>query len=496
MGKDRDTALTTINSLKYRIEIALLLSLITAELFLAVILALFPYVPDYGLRYSDQTFRLIVRPLAPLLVIGLLFGSLVRLSLRLGKYSIKVRSGVHFLSIPFQKLLVGVRSFSIERATGQRFLAYPLLSLLLAIISGILLSYFPYRPDLNPGALVGVDSSTYKDWLDQMLAKPPGQALVYAFVTGLEGSRPVLLIPLYLVALSGVPTLRIIMSLPMVLAPLVSVSAYVFVRYGQGNARFAGLVSIFTGLSFYTTIGMWGGYLANWLALSETYLFLTILLLYAKSSSILKLGGMFLLTTGLLLTHPWTWVQVFAVSLAFMLATYRETRRFFLPVSVAALGTFGVILDFVKSWAFGTRNLTADLATKTPAGGPAQSLLSFWPRIIDATIYFHQGLMADSIILGASLVGVLLLRFKDPFQRLLILWVAVSAIPFLVLDSYHQARILYNLPIPILTAFGWLFLASHEWRFKRLCLIVLVLGTLLATVYALESMILVNSAFR
>jgi len=56
-----------------------------------------------------------------------------------------------------------------------------------------------------------------------------------------------------------------------------------------------------------------------------------------------------------------------------------------------------------------------------------------------------------------GLLAAFALQFKDHFERLLILWVGVSSIPFAVLDSYHQARILYDLPIPVLLAMTLLF---------------------------------------
>src|SRR5439155_1621227 len=84
-----------------------------------------------------------------------------------------------------------------------------------------ILAFFPYRPDLNPtGDLVGVDSPTYVGWLGQMLALPLPGALRYSFVGGLDGSRPLLLVLLYLVGSAGVSPSQIIEYLPLVLAPM------------------------------------------------------------------------------------------------------------------------------------------------------------------------------------------------------------------------------------------------------------------------------------
>src|SRR5207247_6091657 len=169
------------------------------------------------------------------------------------------------------------------------------------------LAFTPYRPDLNPtGSLVGIDRPLYLGWIGQMLARPLQQALQYSFVEGLEGSRPLLLVLLYLVASVGISPSQILEYLPMVLAPLLSLSTYVFVRYGYGSSSLGGLTVIFSSVSFYTTVGLWGGYYANWLALILVYLFLTSLLVFSRSPSKAKYAITYALSIALLLTLPLT----------------------------------------------------------------------------------------------------------------------------------------------------------------------------------------------
>ena len=116
----------------------------------------------------------------------------------------------------------------------------------------------------------------------------------------------------------------------------------------------------------------------------------------------------------------------------------------------------GVVLDLVKSWAFATRAVGVDVAGTFQSAGLTQ-MANFWPNLVDALLYTHGGLLANWIILGVGVVVAFMLRFKDQFERLLLLWVAVASIPFLILDSYHQARIVYDLPIPVLLSVAVLF---------------------------------------
>src|SRR5436309_8354384 len=157
------------------------------------------------------------------------------------------------------------------------------------------------------GSLIGIDSPLYVNWINQMLGRPFSQALLYSFVEGLDGSRPLLLVILYAIASLGVSPTRIIEYLPTILSPLLALSTYIFVMFGQGSKGLAGLTALFTPFSFYLTVGLWGGYYANMLALIFVFLFMTLLLAFSKSPSAPKYGLMFALSVAIFLSHPWNW---------------------------------------------------------------------------------------------------------------------------------------------------------------------------------------------
>jgi hypothetical protein len=320
-----------------------------------------------------------------------------------------------------------------------------------------------------------------------MLQRPLLQALQYSFVEGLDGSRPLLLIPLYLVASTGVSPNLIIEYLPMVLAPLLSLSSYIFVRFGQGSASLAGLTALFTSTSFYVTVGMRGGYYANMLAIIIVFLFLTCLLLFSKSPSALMYGVMFALSVALFLTHPWTWVLVITASLVFALSVWKDTGHSIHLRSIIGIIISGVVLDVLKSSVFATRTVAVDLATKVPT---VEQAASFWTNLVDALLYTHGGILGNWLVLGLGLLSVSASRFRDRFERLLILWVGVASVPFLLLDGYHQARIVYDLPIPVLGSIAVLFflpqVGSRNVRWPGLLILLLLV---LSTDYALKNIL-------
>ncbi|OLE58499.1 MAG: hypothetical protein AUG17_06735 [Crenarchaeota archaeon 13_1_20CM_2_53_14] len=473
------------------IATTIVLALLGFELIVLAILAFFPYLPDPGLATLNMSLYTLLAPLSTILLLGLLYAWLVRLVTReASRRSSSFNAFTRFLSEPFQKLLSSVKNTSLsESAYNFEILSRPKLMLTVSIVVSVLLVFVPYRPDLNPtGDLVGVDSPTYVGWLGQMLALPLPGALRYSFVGGLDGSRPLLLVLLYLVGSAGVSPSQIIEYLPLVLAPMLTLSVYIFARYGQGNASFAALAGLFTPVSFYTTVGLWGGYYANWLALIMVYLFMTCLLIFSRSPSAVNYCAMYILSVTLFLTHPYTWVMIVMVSLVFAISLWKETKSLVHVKSVIPIIATGIVIDIVKSFVFATQSVAAGWPYSVVGG--AASLLAFWNNLVEALLYTHGGLLASWLVLGMGLLAVFALRFKDWFDRLLLLWVAIGSIPFPALDSYLQARILYDLPIPVLLSLAVLFYLPQTGN-RNMRLARLIATLLLVTIanYAVQGIL-------
>jgi hypothetical protein len=471
--------------------IGLILLILSFQVLVLVMLVFFPYVPDLGLFNLNTDIYFFLAPLSTVFLLELLYAWLVRLVTKeASRYSSTFRSIARFLSEPFQKILSSVRTGSLsDSARTFKILSRPRLLLTISLAASVLLAFVPYRADLNPNEiLVGVDSPLYVNWISQMLARPVPQALQYSFVEGLAGSRPLLLVVMYIVASLGVSPSQIVEYLPMILVPLLSLSTYAFVRFGQESANIAGLTALFTPFSFYLPVGLWGGYYANMAALIFAYLFLTILLLFSKSPSARKYWVMLGLSAALFLTHPWTWLLIITTSLVFSLTLWRETRLLIHLKSIAGIVMAGISIDILKSTIFATRTIVADVATKLPTSGDVSS---FWVNLVDGLLHTHSALFGSWIILGIGVFACFALRFKDWFERLILLWVGVASIPFLVLDSYNQTRIVYNLPVPVLMSSAILFfLPPIAIRRVRWPGIIIVLILLLCANYALQGILL------
>jgi len=321
-----------------------------------------------------------------------------------------------------------------------------------------------------------------------MLSLPPAQAVAYSFVEGLNGSRPLLLLSLYLAGLGGSSPSFTIQILPLFLAPSLSLAVYIFVYLGKGDVRLAGLAALFTPFSYYVTTAMWGGYYANWLGLIIGFLFLACLLKLSRSPTRFTYFATVLLSIALFLTHPWTWFLVAFSSSAFAFSLWLEIRESPHVLSLVGIVLPGVLLDYVKTLVFSTPGVVPDLTTKISFGG---SLAGFWSLTVDGLLYRHSGLLANWLLMGLALVSGFARSVKGSFERLLMFWVAAASIAFLFLDGYNRARLVYDLPIPILAAIGVVVLLQRVGSWNVFLARLFFVGVLtLAAAYALQGMLL------
>src|SRR5207245_5319488 len=153
---------------------------------------------------------------------------------------------------------------------------------------------------------------------------------------------------------------------------------------------------------------------------------------------------------------PWTWALILTTAFFFALTRRRDERKL-LTTSTIVLIAVGIIVDFAKNQVAGGATLAGDLGTKGPVFGISQ-LVMFWPNISVALNVFYDGLLGNALLLGLSALSFVTIRFHDKMEGMLACWVASASVPFALLNSSHQTRLIYDLPIPPLVAMGLLLL--------------------------------------
>ena len=271
-----------------------------------------------------------------------------------------------------------------------------------------------------------MDTPAYINWTSQMLARPFPQAISYAFSQADSGFRPLPLIIFYSIASLGIsPQLTVEFS-PIIFGPLLSLSLFYFVKAGSGNGGGAA-ISAFAGcFSFNVTVGIWAGYLANWMAMIIAYFFLGSFFLFERSKRRTVLLPLFLLSLALLLTHPWTWALILATIFVYAIVRSGDQRKL-LTVSSVFLIFGGIVVDFAKNQVAGGSTLAADLGTKAPVFGFSQFLMSsttaywvarsFWVSAPSASLQSCSEVSLRACLLAGSPVPRYRSRSSMPSTR-------------------------------------------------------------------------------
>ena len=102
---------------------------------------------------------------------------------------------------------------------------------------------------------------------------------------------------------------------------------------------------------------------------------------------------------------------------------------------------------------------------------------------------FYDGLLGNVVFLGLSALSFVAIRFREKLDGMLFCWVACASVPFALLNSFHQTRLIYDLPIPPLVALGTLLLISRAGGGNLRATLILLVMLLFSANYAVGSII-------
>ena len=351
-------------------------------------------------------------------------------------------------------------------------------SYIIGFLSALLLAFIAYYNFLaskNYGeGFLGVDIPPYARWLEDMISRSSHlEALSYAS----HNDRFLYLILQYLCFMpcsSIPPETFIAYFMPAILTLLHMLSTFLLVKSEKGV--FHGSLSMITSiLSFQVTVGLFAGFLANWLALSFVYAFYAFFL---RTLRIKRIDSSFLLaallSTAVIYTHPWTWILlVVAILIAYMVTTLTLiiSRKMKLKdhiwdfKSSILLLTINFLMFYIKG--------LLHIGSGASLGGYTryQTFRYGIQHVFNLKIYLDRtfnwyvdGFYAYPPIIILGILGVIsILNYEDRYNRLLLNWLLISSAMAFV-DFPWQARFLYLTPFNIYVAFGIIYMAKQLYR--------------------------------
>jgi hypothetical protein len=391
-----------------------------------------------------------------------------------------------------QRLLSSSKTFQdLFRADGDRdesppksnassdwtsILLDPRLYLVMAV--AMFVGYYPYFQ--NPPWLVGTDA--YWRYFDPLMRMNLRGGLG-GFAEALAERHPVPLAILYAAQLIFQGTaFGVVRYTPIFLVATLALFAWIFLARGR-SMNFGLLVFLVSTLSVVTTVGFYSSILANWMALVCWMLFFA----YVGFVSDVKLRTrdvlvLLIVSTAVLLLHPWTWGVFAAAVIIAAILTFREQKlrrsAAILLLVISLTAVLALVSVTFLAGSQGWREVDAiDLYTYV-INNPS-TVLFFWDAVKRLTEIWSP--FFSSLYIAVSIIGVFALRASNlsTWRRNLIIgWLCISALGSILVapigfdparptETESQLwRLFFLTPFFLTAPFGIAWIAKIPGRFR------------------------------
>jgi hypothetical protein len=448
-------------------------------------------------KVEKSFFDLVNVALSPSLATVLVFSWTAGMLLKIGGRVESVKLGKDGMRLKMKGSLdegAARRPFAnpIQGGFGHQLLSARV-ALPLSILCLFYLAYYPYVPSVNPtGKWASVDIAFYSAWLEKFesLGLNAG-GLDYLLRD--SGNRPVVMLTLFSVrsVLNLSPVEAIKLSY-FIAGSLLVLSTYCSLKIATGSEILSASSAYLTAFSIATVVGLYAGYLASWMSASFLILMASFLSKAVEDKRYSALVPATILSALALYSHPWSWfifalASVLLLPLNALLSRAGVQRRYDRRQAgiVFAFALANALMDASKELLLGS---TGGAASDY---GMAQGL-----RVCNLFLYgknlnymlgvFVGGFTSNWLVFLLSVVGAAFaLKYDNGLLSTLLLLLLITSPAFPLSDHSVQSRIIYFLPLHILSTIGLLeaLKMSNRWLNAR-------------AAFALTTLVLANYSFR
>jgi hypothetical protein len=358
-------------------------------------------------------------------------------------------------------------SSSILNSRAQLYASFAILEL--AFVTAVFIPLSPYVTRPLPQ---GVDIRFYYGLLTST------NNLETAIQTiGVQSHGPYLLLLFLLRSMTGWTDWQVVIVGPCVLAVFFTGATFLAVNQMTGNPLISAAASLTAATWLHTTIGLFAGIYANWLAMSFLILFLYFLKKTLTTFSPVSLAATILSSYGAALAHAWTWGILTASAFVGLMLTLRrvadqqpgKTKK---RNERVIYGTVLVASTLpVAALALVLQGLNAGLQSgMSIVSGMNATRLGVLLYAVGFTItHYVGGLLSYPLPLVLSALGVIYLARSNPqTARMLLPWLVVTSIATVLLSPWYQWRLFYVVPFELFAIFGVSgILVTVDWVARR-----------------------------
>jgi hypothetical protein len=284
----------------------------------------------------------------------------------------------------------------------------------------------------------------------------------------LRGDRGLFLLLLFSTrTVTGLSVEDVVRFAPAMLSVLLALSSFFLVREGTGRLWVSSLAAVLSVVSAQTTVGMYGGIIANWFALSIANFTFAMIIRSIRLRSLLAAVGSIVLSLVLLGGYVYLWVVAVAellLALVGVIAAYRagDSGEWKHDAGILSGVIFGFVLIPLVFLIVATPllGLRPDPSTWFSSGWRyAQAVLGETIGLVVSTLEFSlaESRMELPFVALLSILGLLdhapqTRCFKKIIAAMVLVPFAIEVVPNA--PSYFPLRGLYLIPLYMLAALG------------------------------------------
>ncbi len=369
----------------------------------------------------------------------------------------------------------------------------PKLFLCIAIGVSIMFAIYPYLPTINPHyKWVSVDDFAYEQYLNQLESQPTIKSMVHQLFIISGGDRPAtLLIMEGLRHLSGLTIMTVVRFFPVILGPALVLSVYYFVQQGIKNSFYASYAALLTSLSYQIVVGIYAGFIANWIGLVVAFVFFTILYRFWEKPSFKN----YLLVFGhsILSFSLYVYIDVYLLLTLFIFlgissVKFRKDSVQLKKILILS-SIFAIYAAIFETRLFlGSAGLYSSVFQREDI---SFTIREFQNRWINFPYFMHLyvgGFFANTLPLVFAFVWTLYAKYEKTFDRIMLSAIFVGSIPIIFGNPILQSRVFYDMPIFVAAALGVLRVLNRKNFSSPFAKVTLVLITVDIFIYAIRSL--------
>ena len=368
----------------------------------------------------------------------------------------------------------------------------PKIILIIALGVSVIFAVYPFFPTINPQyTWVSVDEHAYLQFIKEINQQETiFDTLRQAFITS-NGDRPLSLLAIYSLQVLGISLESAVRFFPVILGPALVFSVYLFVKEGLKNNHYAAYAALLTAFSYQIVVGIYAGFLANWLGLAVIFLCLLFLHRLWEKPSILNYAVVFGLVAVSLLVHVYAGAFLIAVILAFAITSagkYRgdneQKKKIFAIFSI--FGIYATVI-LVRLFLFPSV-LVDNLFSESGIQFSIEEFRNRWLNFPRFMYPYVGGFFANTVLLAFAFVWTLYAKYEKTFDRILLSTLVIGTIPLIFGDHVFQSRIFYDMPIQIAAALMIYRIVNTRSFHSFFAKIALLLITIHFAIYAIRSL--------